>query len=51
MGEIDYKHRQKSADEQEYLDQGKGCVIWSAILVAAIITIACIFCYSVWVDK
>ena len=50
MGEIDYKHR-RPADETEYLNQGKGCAIYSFILVVVIIASACIICYNIWEGK
>lgn len=53
MGEINinYSHRENSADETEYLNEGKGCAIWGFILAVVLITSACIFCYSVWVGN
>jgi len=36
--------------EDEYLNEGKGCAIYSFILVVVLITSACIFCYNIWVD-
>jgi len=60
MGEINYnpfmddedeKHRRIPADEQQYLNEGKGCAVYSFILVVVLIASACIFCYSVWVGN
>lgn len=50
MGEINYKHR-RPADEIEYLNQGKGCLIWAMILTVVLITSACIVCYNIWEGK
>jgi len=34
-------------DEQDYLNEGKGCAIWGMILVIVIMIGACMFVYAI----
>lgn len=51
MGEINNEHRRNSADEIEYLNEGKGCLIWSIVLLVVLFASACIICYNIWTSN
>ena len=60
MGKINYNtfmddehenHRRIADDEIEYLNEGKGCLIWSIVLLVVVFASACIICYNIWEGK